>query len=721
MSVRAARHAAAGEPYRDHFDHLEDAFRVLDRRLHNLVGKIRAERGGPAAVATGWGQGMFIGDEELDALLPPPSDGRTLIELRDDLSRRVAASLDAGVELPLVELGRIFNLSAWEQEVLLLCLAPDANSRYERILAYVQDDLSRRRPTADLALDLLGPGLADRARGRVALSAEATLRRAALIVPAGETTGSDQREAGLLRVDERIASILLGDPQLPRREWLQLLPPSGDAPGELARGLAEMVRGALAEPSGRLTVCLNGGTGSAAKLLAEDVCLSLDCSLLVVDLALVAASPAGFESSLRQAVREALLLPAAVLVLGADTLGEQRAEAEFRLAQLRAALEDFAWLAFVSSRHPIRVGPGSRGRWLTIETPAPEPGRLERAWRAELTRSELPLADADCAWLAERFRLAHTDIAAVVASARLSAGTKGATLRLADIEAACREFAGAELAGLAQRLSPRYGWDDIVLAADQLRQLHEIEAAARSRQRVLVDWGFGRKLSRGRGLSALFSGASGTGKTMAAEIIAGRLGFDLYTVDLAAVVSKYIGETEKNLSKIFEAAEATGTVLFFDEADALFGKRSEVKDAHDRYANIEVSYLLQRMETHDGLIVLATNLKRNLDEALLRRLSFSVDFAFPGPDERSRIWRRVVPEEAPLAADVDWELLGERFPLAGGSIRTAALNAAYQAAAGGEPIGMRHLLLGVRREVDKSGRAPSAADFGAYWDEVGPS
>ncbi len=184
MSVRAVRHAATGEPYRDHFDHLEDAFRVLDRRLHDLVGKIRAERGGPAAAATGWGQGMFIGDEELDALLPPPSDGRTLIELRDDLSRRVAASLDAGVELPLVELGRIFNLSAWEQEVLLLCLAPDANSRYERILAYVQDDLSRRRPTADLALDLLGPGLADRARGRVALSAEAPLRRAALIVPA---------------------------------------------------------------------------------------------------------------------------------------------------------------------------------------------------------------------------------------------------------------------------------------------------------------------------------------------------------------------------------------------------------------------------------------------------------------------------------------------------------------------------------------------------------
>jgi SpoVK/Ycf46/Vps4 family AAA+-type ATPase len=235
---------------------------------------------------------------------------------------------------------------------------------------------------------------------------------------------------------------------------------------------------------------------------------------------------------------------------------------------------------------------------------------------------------------------------------------------------------------------------------------------------VLDDWGLGAKLSRGRGLSALFSGAPGTGKTMAAEVLAGSLGLDLYVVELATVVSKYIGETEKNLARIFDASEAGGAMLFFDEADALFGKRSEVKDAHDRYANIEVSYLLQRIENHTGLVVLATNLKRNLDDAFLRRLTFLVEFPFPGVEERARIWRSVMPPKAPLASDIKWVRLAETFPIAGGNIRSAAMHATYQAAASDRPIGMVDLLRGVRRELDKLGRAPRPEDFGAYWLRV---
>jgi SpoVK/Ycf46/Vps4 family AAA+-type ATPase len=229
------------------------------------------------------------------------------------------------------------------------------------------------------------------------------------------------------------------------------------------------------------------------------------------------------------------------------------------------------------------------------------------------------------------------------------------------------------------------------------------------RERVLGDWGFGTKLSRGRGTTALFAGPPGTGKTTAAEVVAGDLGLDLFTIDLSAVVSKYIGETEKNLERIFSAAEDTDAILFFDEADALFGKRSDVREAHDRYANIEVAYLLQRMEQYEGIAILATSLRQHLDDAFTRRLAFVVDFPFPGDAERRRIWELTL-AGAPLAAGADLDLLARGFRLSGGSIRNAALQAAFLAAGDGTPVGMPHLLDAVRRELRKMGKvAPDAA------------
>jgi SpoVK/Ycf46/Vps4 family AAA+-type ATPase len=251
---------------------------------------------------------------------------------------------------------------------------------------------------------------------------------------------------------------------------------------------------------------------------------------------------------------------------------------------------------------------------------------------------------------------------------------------------------------------PRYGWDDIVLPGDQLSILHEIIDTVCGRPKVLEEWGVGEKLAPSSGVTVLFSGPPGTGKTMAAQIIAKGLGLDLFKIDLSSIVSKYIGETEKNMERIFSEAESSNAILFFDEADALFGKRSEVRDSHDRYANIEISYLLQRMEAYDGVTILATNLRANLDEAFTRRLQFAVNFPFPDEADRLRIWKALFTSKLPCEPDIDLPLLAHRFRLAGGNIRNIIVNAAYLASADGGRVTMEHLFHSTHREYQKLGR-----------------
>ncbi|MGH2370578.1 MAG: ATP-binding protein, partial [Chloroflexota bacterium] len=277
---------------------------------------------------------------------------------------------------------------------------------------------------------------------------------------------------------------------------------------------------------------------------------------------------------------------------------------------------------------------------------------------------------------------------------------------------ACRAQARPRLDDLAQRIEPAATWDDLVLPEAQRQVLREIAIHVRQRARVYETWGFAAKSARGLGISALFAGPSGTGKTMAAEVLAHELRLDLYRIDLSSVVSKYIGETEKNLRRVFDAAEAGGAILLFDEADALFGKRSEVKDSHDRYANIEISYLLQRMEAYRGLAILTTNLKSALDTAFLRRLRFVVQFPFPDAAQRAEIWQRVFPADTPTAG-LDPSRLA-RLNVAGGNIRNIAMNAAFLAADAGEPVQMTHLLRAARSEYAKLDKALTDAEIGGW-------
>jgi SpoVK/Ycf46/Vps4 family AAA+-type ATPase len=318
----------------------------------------------------------------------------------------------------------------------------------------------------------------------------------------------------------------------------------------------------------------------------------------------------------------------------------------------------------------------------------------------------------DLVALASKFRFTPGQIRdALVAAQTLAAwrSPDDGQITMPDLYAACRAQSNPKLSTLARKIEPRYTWDDMVLPPDQCAQLHEICQQVTYRHIVFGAWGFERKLSLGKGLNVLFSGPPGTGKTMAAEVIANALQLDLYKIDLSQVVSKYIGDTEKNLDRIFTAAESANAILFFDEADALFGKRSEVKDAHDRYANIEVGYLLQKMEEYEGVAILATNLRQHLDEAFVRRLQIIVEFPFPDEEHRRRIWDVVFPRAAPLGDDVDFGSLARAIKLAGGNIKNIAVAAAFYAAEEGGYIRMPHLVRAARREHQKLGRAWSEA------------
>jgi hypothetical protein len=351
---------------------------------------------------------------------------------------------------------------------------------------------------------------------------------------------------------------------------------------------------------------------------------------------------------------------------------------------------------------------------LVVDVPAASAAERAGAWRASLD-GDLPEGlDADA--VIAQFLLAPEQIGRAARAARLQARLTGAPLGPAQLRAGARAQNASGLERLARRIEPRVGWDDLVLPPATLAQLREVADRATHRERVLVDWSMRPGGGRGRGVTALFAGDSGTGKTMSAEVIADDLGLDLYAVDLATVVDKYVGETEKNLERIFTEAGGVNGVLLFDEADAIFGKRSEVRDAHDRYANVESAYLLQRMESFDGLAILATNLRANLDEAFTRRLDAVVEFPVPDEAHRRRLWEHCLAPAVPRGPDLDLDFCAAAFELPGGNIRSIALTSAYFAAAGDRPVRMADLVLATQREYRKLGRLCLESEFGPYYE-----
>jgi len=573
-----------------------------------------------------------------------------------------------------------FALSPFERDVVLLCAGTELDSTFAPLCAAAQGH-ARAFPTFSLALAAL-PGA-----HWSALAPTSALRHWRLI----ETGAGDTLTTSQLRLDERVLHYLTGVSYVDARlngliELVAappLLPPSQ---ADVAERIAHLWSRSRNDAEGWPLVVL-AGERDGTRAVAAQACAALDRQLRVLHAGDIPAAAAEREALARLWERESVLSGNALLLDDDGESGNSRAALSF--------MDSVSGPLLVTSRDPLRRV------WtrhvVRMEVPKPSAAEQHSLWQDALGPLSARL-NGELDSVTSQFSFGLDGIRA--ASAQALDGSQDADEAIgARLWEACRVSARSRLDDLAQRIDAVAGWNDLVLPDSQLQILKEIAAQVHQRAKVYGTWGFAAKGSRGLGIGVLFAGASGTGKTMAAEVLANELRLDLYRIDLSQVVSKYIGETEKNLRRVFDAAEDGGAVLLFDEADALFGKRSDVKDSHDRYANIEISYLLQRMEAYRGLAILTTNLKSVLDSAFLRRLRFVVQFPFPDAGQRAEIWRRIFPERTPLD-HIDADKLA-RLNVAGGNIRNIALQAAFLAAAANEPVRMAHLLRAARGEYAK--------------------
>ncbi len=594
-----------------------------------------------------------------------------------------------------------FRLSPFERDLLLLCAGVELDSRIAALCAAAHGDAGQRHPTFSLAMAVL-PGA-----HWSALTPMATLRRWHLL----RLRESSSLTNAPLALDEVVLHFLAGTPHMDERLATlsePLPPPRALAP--VHRTVAEQVLRVwtTAMPKGgRVPVVqlLGDVTGDKAGIAAA-VSQALGLRPFALNASLLPTGPSEIDRMCREIEREGILSQH-VFMLDCDDLDESD---RARTDAIERLLERSLGALFVATRDRR---PTKRDASVAFEVPRPTAEEQHVAWSNALGELANPMRES-LEQLSSHFHLGANAVHAVAseAMARAPYEDNGA---LADaLWNGCRLHARPRIEALAQRIESSARWDDLVLPEAQKQILRDIGAQVRQRATVYERWGFGGAGARGLGISALFSGASGTGKTMAADVIGTELRLDVYRIDLSAVVSKYIGETEKNLRRIFDEAEGGGAILLFDEADALFGKRSEVKDSHDRYANIEVSYLLQRMEAYRGLAILTTNLKGSLDTAFLRRIRFIVQFPFPDPVQRAEIWRRVFPSATPTEG-LDAIRLAQ-LNVAGGNIKSIALNAAFLAADEGVPVRMAHVLRSARAEYAKLEKPLTDAEVRG-WEE----
>lgn len=723
------------EPYQNSLEHLFEELRRIDVLIHCRILRLRMKIREPQNELAG----LYITDAEIDTILteapafenqPQREDPqiRSLLKrlavLDQRISQRKALSICEGVELRLMRLQELFRLSSFEKDALLIALIAELDLRYERLFAYLQDDVTKKRPSVDLALNLLFPSLEARLAARRDLDHEQPLLRYHLLALSEDPAHPNPSLlCRYLKAEERIIDYLLGSQKID----LRLMPHTRIVsprigiedlvlPSSIKESLNHLID-AQETSDGALILHFQGPYGVGKQLTAEALCRKTGCRLLTVDgRHLLNREGLSFETTVQLIEREAMLQGAAIYWDGFDELiaGDKSDLLEVLLNKLEKR-PGLKFLAGEKAWEPVNRLHGTP----FVRVAVPRPAYAERIvlWRRALDNRMSLDDDVNLKALANKFRLTGGQIRDAAATSRNLARRRdavGVRVTMADLHTACRLQSNRKLAELAQKIKPHYKWDDIVLPLDRLRQMREICVYVKYRSLVYEQWGFDRKLSLGKGLNVLFAGPSGTGKTMAAEIIAADLGLDLYRIDLSTVVSKYIGETEKNLSRIFVEAETSNAILFFDEADALFGKRSEVRDSHDRYANIEISYLLQRMEQYVGVVILATNLQKNMDEAFVRRMHFTVEFPFPNPDDRRRIWEGIWPNDAPRAPDLDLDFMARRFEITGGNIRNIALAASFLAAADGGVVNMPHLIGATQREYQKMGKLVMKEDFGKY-------
>jgi hypothetical protein len=729
-------------PYTSSHEHLSDELRRIDFliRAQTVRWRMTIAASKPEQL---WGM-VHVTDAEIEAYLqsefvPPGTVPASLVEslksywdeanvLDHTIRRRVEATPDKRT-LRLDRLTALYALSNVERDLLLLCLLPELDGRYRRLLGYLQDDVSRTNPSIELLLQVLAPLLSDIEAGRSCFAAESKLVKKHLIVLAGD----DALPMRSVRVDSHVVDYLLDTERVDARvaavsvsvgpvAWDDLI-----VEPELLERLQAFATWwkQLAVPTGA-TLFLHGPDGVDRLRAAQAICTAAGSELLVVDAAKALRSSCPFEQLTDLVYREATLRGLSIYWSHCEVLLDANMPPHL-WEYVVAASRDYRGMVFLeSSAHWEPAGQFRERLYQRLEFPAPVYKLRRRLWEIHLPAAAQFIEPQDRVALAEQlangFQLTRGQILSVLDTTRELAfqrDPQNPLVAVDDLYEGCRRQSYRQLITFARRIEPRteLTFENLIMPEPNRRQLMELRARIRHRSRVYNGLGFERRLSLGKGLIALFTGSSGTGKTMAAELLAREHSVDLYKVDLSAVVSKYVGETEKNLSRVFAEAEDANAIIFFDEADALFGKRGEVKEAQDRWANMEVNYLLQRVEEYAGVVILASNLRQNIDEAFMRRIHVIVEFPFPEATARLRILSGLFPPGLRHPADGDLQLISDRFKLAGGSFKNIVLDAAFRALSENghhdQPeLTLRHLVLGTAREYQKLGKPLTRSEFG---------
>lgn len=664
--------------------------------------------------------GVVVTREEFEKSLLKSSDSRVFPGLTEDereeilLMReyffgRVMATPD-NCGFPAFNMELAFGTDRFEFLTMLTLLCCETNRRYEKLFAYLQDDISKKYPTADTMIRLWGePGSSISDHYRY-FSAQSTLMKY-ICEPSEGSLCTRQ-----LKLSGAVIGLLTGG-----RPDHEMFSAAEDIPPVLImHDLAERAAGAASRSfeGNSAIICMCGKPGSGRRFLVKHAAKLLGENVLFLPAAEIAAAQSAAEL-FRRAVCEAVPRGAAICITDFGQLLEEECRA--KLAELSAELSDsgrqFGPHIFVTTEQRWQTSvPGEGTLLLTLELPETDEDQRLTLWEHFL--KELPLTEEiSPAEMAAKFRFTVGQIKGAAERAAELAASDGGGVSSGLLHECCYAQVVVGLNTLASPITPAYSWEDLVLPESEIALLKSACMHVRYRHRVYTEWGFSKKAAYGRGLSVLFSGPPGTGKTMAAQVITNQLHMQLFKVQLSQVVSKYIGETEKNLRRVFTEAKNANCVLFFDETDALFGKRSEVKDSHDRHANIETAYLLQQMEEYDGVVLMATNLLQNIDEAFMRRISFVISFPFPDAPTRKLLWQKMLDARAPLD-EIDWDFLAGNFKMAGGNIKNCIIHAAFLAASENKPIGMRHLLTGIVNEQRKNNTVVFRDDLKQYADLI---
>lgn len=662
--------------------------------------------------------GVVVSREEFEKTLLKSSDGGVFTNVSESEAQelrlireyfRGRLSLSRGSDnFPVFALERTFGLDEFQIMIVLTLACCEIHPRYEKLFAYLQDDISRKYPSAD-TLTRLWADIGARAADYCGYFSAQSVLMKYLIEPYSVA------DTAQLKLCESAVRLFING----GTKYAMFSPDEQLENPCIMGDIIDKAYGAAvrSEKGAGAIICFCGTSGSGRRFMVKHTAKRVGESVLFVSAAeLAGADKAG--AAFRSAVTEAAPRNAAICITDFEVLLEDNCRA--KLGEISAELADKDGFRgthlFITSEKKWQANtPSGRVIMLTLEIPETNEEERLRLWENALCGVSVA-EEIDAAEMAAKFRFTAGQVkGAVQRAAELAEPENGITAEL--LHESCYAQVVVGLDTLASPIKPAYDWSDLVLPQSEIELLKSACLHVKYRHKVYTEWGFSKKAAYGRGVSVLFSGPPGTGKTMAAQVITNQLHMQLYKVQLSQVVSKYIGETEKNLRKIFTEAKNANCVLFFDETDALFGKRSEVKDSHDRHANIETAYLLQQMEEYDGVVLMATNLLQNIDEAFMRRISFVVSFPFPDAKTRKLLWQKMLDAKAPTK-DIDWDFLAENFKLAGGSIKNCIIHAAFLAAAENCAIEMRHLLKGIVNELRKNNTVVLKEDLKQYADLI---